>query len=53
MTHESGDSWFEKVLNYHGLDPHIQTIGDGDEQLQGAFPLQFLSQTEWGLWFPF
>lgn len=47
MTHESGDSWFEKVLNYHGLDPCIQTIGD--EQLQGAILMQLLSGAEWGL----
>lgn len=30
MIHESGDSRFEKVLNYLGLDKCIQTIGDGD-----------------------
>lgn len=49
MSQESGDSAFEKVFNYRGLDPGIQTIGDGNEQLQGSFPLQLLSWAVMGL----
>lgn len=49
MTHESGDSWSENVLNYRGLDPVIQTIEDRAERLPGAFQLQLLVWAEWGL----